>query len=494
MFVWDSHATAGNGADVAEAGAASDMFGASVEWRASDAAVFGTDDHASHASGSSGASTVESLGYVVENDLLHSHVFARLQELSAASKTRAATATAAATGTTAAAAEDGAAPVPVMNPVWLSYYANTGTVEALSSTGVSAIALPPAATVVPTASAPAPAAEAAEAAAASAGPEGSGVTSRFARLSLADGRTVAARLVIGADGQSSLVKSAAGLDAVGWDYPHRASVATVQLDRPLTTAYQRFLPSGPVALLPLYGPLANVVWSSGHAHAKHLIACAEEEYLRQLTAALFTPAADLAPLAQRSGIRVEGPLNAWGLPELSPASLLKHVASLPDKVASFWRNPLPPSLRSAAKHLRSPPSLLNLPSNGATAGDAEPTCEMPPRPVAVRGPRAGFPLKLSLGIEYVNPRVAIIGDAAHVTHPLAGQGVNLGFGDVAALTKELVAGVGAGADIGDYHVLKNYQAKQVRSFFIDLVISSPVLAVCFSRLLIVMLAFRVASR
>lgn len=55
---------------------------------------------------------------------------------------------------------------------------------------------------------------------------------------------------------------------------------------------------------------------------------------------------------------------------------------------------------------------------------------------------------------YVRPRLALIGDAAHVVHPLAGQGVNLGIGDAAALTERLAQAVEVGQDIGDGDMLQ----------------------------------------
>ncbi|HET7314901.1 FAD-dependent monooxygenase, partial [Salinisphaera sp.] len=73
------------------------------------------------------------------------------------------------------------------------------------------------------------------------------------------------------------------------------------------------------------------------------------------------------------------------------------------------------------------------------------------------GTRAAFPLKLMHAREYVRPRVAIAGDAAHVVHPMAGQGVNLGLMDVAELVAALEAGRAAGADAGQLVYLKRYQ-------------------------------------
>ena len=61
---------------------------------------------------------------------------------------------------------------------------------------------------------------------------------------------------------------------------------------------------------------------------------------------------------------------------------------------------------------------------------------------------------MSLWCRYVRPRLALIGDAAHSVHPLAGQGVNLGFGDVEALVKALAHAVECGRDLGDASLLE----------------------------------------
>lgn len=70
---------------------------------------------------------------------------------------------------------------------------------------------------------------------------------------------------------------------------------------------------------------------------------------------------------------------------------------------------------------------------------------------------AAFPLRLHLARRFVGARVALVGDAAHVTHPLAGQGMNLGLRDVAALVSALSRPVRLGLDPGSTSVLDDYQ-------------------------------------
>ena len=73
------------------------------------------------------------------------------------------------------------------------------------------------------------------------------------------------------------------------------------------------------------------------------------------------------------------------------------------------------------------------------------------------GPRRAFPLGLSVARSFVGERVALVGDAAHVIHPIAGQGLNLGLRDVAALAEAVADAARLGLDIGGADVLDRYQ-------------------------------------
>ena len=77
--------------------------------------------------------------------------------------------------------------------------------------------------------------------------------------------------------------------------------------------------------------------------------------------------------------------------------------------------------------------------------------------VRATGDRRAFPLGLTLAREFVAPRLALAGDAAHGIHPISGQGLNLGFKDVAALAETVVEADRLGLDIGDLTVLERYQ-------------------------------------
>jgi ubiquinone biosynthesis UbiH/UbiF/VisC/COQ6 family hydroxylase len=72
------------------------------------------------------------------------------------------------------------------------------------------------------------------------------------------------------------------------------------------------------------------------------------------------------------------------------------------------------------------------------------------------GERAAFPLSMRLSERYVSDRIVLLGDAAHVVHPMAGQGVNLGLADAAALTELLIGNHRVGRDIGERALLKRF--------------------------------------
>lgn len=86
--------------------------------------------------------------------------------------------------------------------------------------------------------------------------------------------------------------------------------------------------------------------------------------------------------------------------------------------------------------------------------------EPPPKVVKLASDRMAFPLSLMHASQYASKRVVLIGDAAHTVHPLAGQGVNMGYGDVSSLSDVIADGVAVGSDIGEvstctiFHYLK----------------------------------------
>ncbi|WPL15446.1 2-octaprenyl-3-methyl-6-methoxy-1,4-benzoquinol hydroxylase [Thiorhodovibrio winogradskyi] len=185
-----------------------------------------------------------------------------------------------------------------------------------------------------------------------------------------DNRRLTARLLIGADGRDSRVRAALGIGCETVLYDQQAIVATVTPGHwHRETAWQRFLPTGPLAFLPLADGRCSIVWSAEQTRAEELLAMDDDRFARELETAFD---------------RRLGPIRAVG-------------------------------------------------------------------------PRASFGLRRSHALRYVQDRAALIGDAAHAIHPLAGQGVNLGFLDVAALHDALAHAHRHGRDIASPAILRRHE-------------------------------------
>jgi len=191
-----------------------------------------------------------------------------------------------------------------------------------------------------------------------------------ASVTTTEGRRLSAALVVAADGGHSPVRRLAGIETQGWEYGQHAVVTHLQPERPHDeTAWQRFLPTGPLALLPLADGRVSLVWSTVPERAAELVALPDEAFAEAVTGA-----------------------SAGVLGRLAPAA-----------------------------------------------------------------PRASFPLRLMHAVDYTRSRLALVGDAAHGVHPLAGQGVNLGFMDCAALVQCLGEALASGAEPGDTAALRRYE-------------------------------------
>ncbi|MCW9014707.1 MAG: UbiH/UbiF/VisC/COQ6 family ubiquinone biosynthesis hydroxylase [Gammaproteobacteria bacterium] len=189
-------------------------------------------------------------------------------------------------------------------------------------------------------------------------------------VQLEDGRRLNARLLIGADGASSRVREAAGIHLETAPYHQKGVVCVVKSTRHHAyTAWQRFLPVGPLAFLPLGDGRCSIVWSAQDDEANALVAMDEEAFCRKLEQAF------------------EYTLGA--------------VESV--------------------------------------------------------GPRAAFPLIRRHAEAYVKPGLALIGDAAHTIHPLAGQGVNLGILDAASLAQIIINADSNKQDFASYGVLRKFE-------------------------------------
>jgi ubiquinone biosynthesis monooxygenase Coq6 len=117
---------------------------------------------------------------------------------------------------------------------------------------------------------------------------------------LQNGDQLRARLVVGSDGSDSIVKKDASISSIGWDYPQRAVVANVRCEQAHNTAWQRFLPNGPVALLPLHDNFSNIVWSTTPEHAKYLCSLNDQQFLKDLNSAFRADSSGFQPGGRRS--------------------------------------------------------------------------------------------------------------------------------------------------------------------------------------------------
>lgn len=104
-----------------------------------------------------------------------------------------------------------------------------------------------------------------------------------ARVALADGRELAARLVVAAEGRRSTLREAAGIKLVGWPYHQTGIVVTVAHERPhMGRAVQHFLPAGPFAILPLPGNRSCITWSEEEREARRILALDEPAFLAEV--------------------------------------------------------------------------------------------------------------------------------------------------------------------------------------------------------------------
>jgi ubiquinone biosynthesis monooxygenase Coq6 len=235
--------------------------------------------------------------------------------------------------------------------------------------------------------------------------------SAWPHLTLSSGKSIATRLLVGADGANSPVRTFAGISARGWDYGRHGVVATLRLaktpESPIT-AFQRFLPSGPVAMLPLPGPYATLVWSTTPDRAAHLKSLSSDDFLSMVNAAF----------------------------RLSPVDLT-YMHTMPSGQGEelSWR----------LQHTSTPIEGEKIPYRASEVQE---------------GSVASFPLRLRHADTYATHRVALVGDAAHTTHPLAGQGLNMGIGDVESLANAVAFAAEHGMDIGDQLSLERYNTER----------------------------------
>ncbi|MDH5833137.1 FAD-dependent oxidoreductase [Luteimonas kalidii] len=119
-------------------------------------------------------------------------------------------------------------------------------------------------------------------------------------LRLEDGTSVAARIAIAADGASSPLRQMAGIAAEGHDYAQQGVVGYVRTQRPHeATAWQRFLPTGPLALLPWVDGSCSIVWTLPDDEAGRVLALDEDAFGRAITTAFDARLGEIRPLGPR---------------------------------------------------------------------------------------------------------------------------------------------------------------------------------------------------
>ncbi|KAK6161808.1 hypothetical protein DH2020_005189 [Rehmannia glutinosa] len=199
----------------------------------------------------------------------------------------------------------------------------------------------------------------------------------LAKLELSDGNSLYAKLVVGSDGSKSRVKELAGINSTGWKYSQNAIICTVQHTDENRCAWQRFLPNGPIALLPIGDNFSNIVWTMNPDESSDRKSMSEVDFVKEVNSALD---------------------NGYGP---HPKSQLSGSS------AFSW-----------------------------------------------------LTADTTLSANECFERVALIGDAAHTVHPLAGQGVNMGFGDAFSLSKVIAEGIAVGSDIGEVTLLRRYESER----------------------------------
>ncbi|CAL1384452.1 unnamed protein product [Linum trigynum] len=226
------------------------------------------------------------------------------------------------------------------------------------------------------------------------------------KLEMSDGSSLYTKLVVGADGAKSQVRNLAGFRTTGWNYSQNAIICTVEHYVANHTAWQRFLPDGPIALLPIGNNFSNIVWTMNPEQSSDLTAMNEDEFVKAVNHALD---------------------HGYG-----------------------------PHPKSSFSNGTNKFSFLG----GNLTMSINESFEVPPKVVKLASKRAAFPLSLMHANDYIAKRIVLIGDAAHAVHPLAGQGVNLGFGDAFTLSRIIGEGVAVGTDIGEASLLRKYEAER----------------------------------
>ena len=233
--------------------------------------------------------------------------------------------------------------------------------------------------------------------------------SSLVKLSLKTGERLATNLLVGAEGYNSSVRNLCNMSWYTYLYKHQALVGTLGIQCPEGnhTAWQRFLQCGPIASLPL------------SQNESSLVLFADKEYLQDL---MQKPEDEIAEVLN----------NYWNSEDNEISQNLGYVLEFFSKV-----------LQSGFQ---------------ASSGTSMNAIPKSPKIISVdKSSLATFPVGFGHAVRYVKPNVALIGDAAHRIHPLAGQGANLSLSDCWLLFNKVEEALKNGESPGKLSILLEYE-------------------------------------
>jgi len=230
-------------------------------------------------------------------------------------------------------------------------------------------------------------------------------TSDIVTINTSGGQKITTDLLFASDGANSIAKkSPSSISTKSHPYDRQAVICTVSVgllnSKFSNIAFQRFYRNGPIALMPLNDEYRSVVWSTTPEESEMLKSLEEEDFIGMLNEKLRRPP---SPHDYPTLVNDDFP----------GSNIIKQATS---------------EIESFSKMISTSLNIL-----GSNEGSGQ--FSRPPKISSLVSPRVSIPLTLSMATDYVNENgnVVLVGDAAHTVHPMAGQGLNLGIGDVGCI-------------------------------------------------------------